>query len=219
VTPSDGADLFHPGEIKSSHEVVRNAVRRAIVSGALPGGSRLIQAELASQLGVSATPVREALRELASEGLVEFDRYRGAIVHETTADELRQIYAMRIALEPLAVARATGNLPDEDVVHARQLIAQMAATDDIPTFVELNREFHALLTEASRSRHMIAILRTLRDASALYVRESFLNRSDLMRTSNDEHAALLDAMVSGDAERATEISAAHFRNTLDSLNG
>jgi DNA-binding GntR family transcriptional regulator len=203
--------------VRTSHEIVLGALRRAIVSGELPGGTHLVQTDLAAQLGVSATPVREALRDLVAEGLVELDRYRGAVVHEPTPAELREIYDMRIALEPLAIERIVGHVPAADRNAAADLIAAMDATDDVPTFVEHNRRFHELLVDLSGSPRLIATLRTLRDASALYVGASLSNSLGLMRSSNREHEELLDACVAGDGDRATAIVIRHLRATVDTI--
>ena len=80
---------------QTAHEYVREVLRRAILSGDIPVGSRLVQAELATTLEVSTTPVREALRDLASEGLIQFDPHRGAVVSELSGEELQEIYEIR----------------------------------------------------------------------------------------------------------------------------
>jgi DNA-binding GntR family transcriptional regulator len=204
--------------LRTSHEVVSASLRRAIVSGALPGGTRLVQTDLAVEMGVSTTPIREAFRDLVAEGLLEFDRYRGAIVHAPTVAELSEIYEMRIALEPMAVRRAAaGNISDAEAGLANELIVSMDATDDVAAFVEFNRHFHELLTEWSRAPRLIATLRTLRDAAALYVGASLERDRALMRSSNREHQQLLDALRAGYGDLAAKIIVRHFRATVDTI--
>jgi DNA-binding GntR family transcriptional regulator len=217
-SPLSQLPVLKDEDLRTSHEVVSAALRRAIVSGALPGGSRLVQTELAAEMGVSTTPIREAFRDLVAEGLLEFDRYRGAIVHEPTIEELREIYDMRLALEPIALRRAAGRITDEQAAEASELIAAMDDTDDVPTFVELNRRFHELLTNLSASPRLIATLRTLRDAAALYVGASLEGDRDLMRSSNREHQQLLDACRVGDADLAEGLIVRHFQATVDSIS-
>src|SRR3990172_11947171 len=91
---------------QTAHEFVRGVLRRAILNGELASGSRLVQAELAAMLDVSTTPVREALRDLATEGLVQFDPHRGAIVSELSSEDVHAISAFRTVLDPLALGRA-----------------------------------------------------------------------------------------------------------------
>ncbi len=87
-------------------QYVRSILRKAILNGELTSGSRLVQAELAAMLDVSTTPLREALRDLATEGPVQFDPHRGAIVTELSEDDLHDIYELRLVLEPLAMRQA-----------------------------------------------------------------------------------------------------------------
>src|SRR5262245_24385406 len=87
---------------QTAPQAVADALREAILSGALPGGSRLIQSSLANHFGVSSTPVREALRQLAAEGLVQFDSYRGAVVFTPSAEEIEDVWDLLLRLEPVA---------------------------------------------------------------------------------------------------------------------
>ena len=98
--PGDATGLT-AGTRQTAHEYVREVLRRSILNGDLPGGSRLVQAELAATLEVSTTPIREALRDLASEGLVRFDPHRGAVVTELDDEDLRD----RLVQKGLARAR------------------------------------------------------------------------------------------------------------------
>lgn len=206
------------GDLRTSHEVVSAALRRAIVSGELPGGTRLVQSELAAQLGVSTTPIREAFRDLVAEGLLEFDRYRGAVVHRPTAGELSEIYDMRLALEPLAIRLAAERITEPQVRAACELVTAMDETKDVATFVELNRRFHELLTGVSGSRRLVAALRTLRDAASLYVTASLEADHDLMRSSNREHQRMADACASGDADLAAQLIVRHLHRTVAALS-
>lgn len=96
--------LEHPGfSLRTAQENVLQYLRHAIVSGRLPPGTRLVQAELAATLNISVTPIREALRELGAIGLVDLDPFRGAVVHTPTLAELEDIFEIRAALLPLNI--------------------------------------------------------------------------------------------------------------------
>lgn len=204
---------------RTAHEAVLETLRAAIVGGELTGGTRVVQADLARQLGTSTTPVREAIRDLVAEGLLEFDRYRGAIVHRPTPGELNEIYAMRTALEPLAMREAAARIRPGELDAAAELIAAMDRTDDVATFVNANRRFHEVVSDAARLPRLAAVLKTLRDTSAIYVGASLRRDPHLMRRTNAEHVTLLEALRERDAEQAARLIVAHLHNTVDEVGG
>ena len=202
---------------RTAHEAVRESIRQAIMRGDLEGGTRLIQSELGESLGVSTTPVREALRDLATEGLVEFDRYRGAVVHTPSLEEGREIYEIRLLLEPVAARKAVQRISDEDLRAASALLSRMDDEDDIGRFADLNRSFHAVLLTPGVSARLEPILRVLRDAAAIHVSASIKVRPSQMRDSNAIHHRLLDAYRRRDAEAAAELTSRHLSSTVEAL--
>jgi len=192
-------------------------MRQAIMRGDLQGGTRLIQSELAESLGVSTTPVREAMRDLATEGLIDFDRYRGAIVHTPTLDEVREIYEIRLLLEPAAARKAVHRISKEDLRTASALLSQMDDEDDIGRFVDLNRSFHAVLLTPGVPARLEPILRVLRDAAAIHVSASLKAQPSQMRDSNAIHHRLLDAYRRHDAEAAAELTSRHLSSTVETI--
>jgi DNA-binding GntR family transcriptional regulator len=207
-------DGFSP---RTAHEAVRESIRQAILRGDLEGGTRLIQSELAESLGVSTTPVREALRDLTTEGLVEFDRYRGAVVHSPTLEEVREIYEICLLLEPAATRKAVHRISEEDLRAASALLARMDEEDDIGRFVDLNRSFHALLLTPGVPARLEPILRVLRDAAAIHVSASLKAQPSQMRDSNAIHHHLLDAYRRRDAEAAAELTTRHLSSTVEAI--
>ena len=185
--------------------------------GDLQGGTRLIQSELAESLGVSTTPVREAMRDLATEGLIDFDRYRGAIVHTPTLDEVREIYEIRLLLEPAAARKAVHRISKKDLRTASALLSQIDDEDDIGRFVDLNRSFHAVLLTPGVPARLEPILRVLRDAAAIHVSASLKARPSQMRDSNAIHHRLLDAYRRHDAEAAAELTSRHLSSTVETI--
>jgi DNA-binding GntR family transcriptional regulator len=198
-------DLPRDGSRRTAHELVRDTLRRAILRGTLPGGLRLVQAEIAAQLEVSTTPVREALRDLATEGLIRLDAHRGAIVRELDYSEVEEIYDLRKLLEPEALRRAAENITEEELEHAASLQAQMDGVTDAGVWADLNREFHATLVRAARAPRLINILQNLRDSAAPYVGLSLQASEEKRRLANDQHREILEAMRAGDADKGVTL--------------
>jgi DNA-binding GntR family transcriptional regulator len=202
-------------DLRTAHSTVKGLIRDAILSGKLGAGTRLVQTELAESLAVSITPIREALRELASEGLVDFDAYRGAVVHEPTTEELENIYEIRSQLLPLSVRKGVLRITEAELAEARQLAAQMETSAGQREWVDLNRRFHQVFDGASRNPHLTAILGRLGDLSDLYVNLSVVARTERRLSAGDEHRQLCDAFARGDTERAVEITVRHLRATVE----
>jgi DNA-binding GntR family transcriptional regulator len=201
----------------TAHSYVLEHLRRAILDGDLPGGTRLRQVELASEFAVSVTPVREALRDLASEGLVVFDPHRGSTVRRLDLNEVREIYAMRIALEPIMVRRMVGNVVADRLNEAERLIRKLDRVKDRAIWSELNLHFHACFNDTDKTSRLTTTLNGLRDSASSYVSLSLQASPDRRAESNLEHVQILESYRSGDTERAIEISVQHMRTTLSTI--
>ena len=200
VLPRDGL---------SAHELARETLRQAILRGQLPGGARLVQADLAVHLRVSTTPVREALRDLATEGLIVLDRHRGGLVRELSRSEMQDIAMLRGLLEPTAVSMAVERISEAELDHADALCREMTQEVEVGTWLELNRTFHYIFHDATRSPRMSSILRSLQDGASVYVGQVQHGYPDLRRMSNQQHAALVKAARARDKEEAIRIQASH----------
>lgn len=198
----------------TAHGYVLQRMRQAILDGELPAGSRLIQAELATQFDVSITPVREALRDLAGEGLVVFDPHRGSRVRSFDLAEVREIYQIRMALEPLMVDRMIGKVDADRLEDAARLIRKMERTKDIGVWSDLNRRFHACFAEEGRSSRLATILSGLRDSASTYVGLSLRASPERRAESDQEHTEILEAYRAGDVDEATRLAVQHMRTTL-----
>lgn len=199
---------------RTAHEFVHHALRAAVLDGTLPSGARLVQSDLAQQLGVSTTPVREALRDLATEGLVVLDPHRGAVVRALNIEEVRELYELRMTLEPLMVQRVAASITDERLDRAAELHGRMAEPCDPQTWSRLNRDFHALFSETADSSRLASILTSLRDSAAPYVAMSLLARPGQAPQANAEHAEMVTAYRAGDVDRAVELTLGHLSSTL-----
>lgn len=216
-TPSLAASFGAQAPVRqTAHELVREHLRRAILSSAVPGGTRLIQAEVALQLGVSTTPVREALRDLATEGLVDFDPHRGAVVHELDHTELIELYGMRAAVEPLVLRSAAQGDLSVSLAAASAIQDQLELTSEPTAWAELNWRFHGELT-SSASRRLRAIVKTLQDVSALYVARSVTMDKRRMLEGNAEHRQILVALRAGDVDTAAGCLERHLASTVSSM--
>jgi DNA-binding GntR family transcriptional regulator len=205
------------GDVKrrTAQEQVLESLRRAILGGLLEPGTALVLSELSERLGVSRTPIREAIRELAAEGLVDFDSYRSAVVHTPTVEEAEELYELRLILEPLAVRKSVDRISDAQLEEASALQREMVEVEDVGRWVELNREFHSKLNDAAESPRLNAIVSGLRNVSGMQVSLSLKASPHELERSNREHAEILQAFRDRDADRAVELTEAHLRATLN----
>lgn len=213
------SSLYNGQQRRTAHEIVRDTLRHAILNGSLPGGSRLVQADIAAQLNVSTTPVREALRDLTSDGLVQFDPHRGAVVYEIDMDELKEIYEIRKALESLAIRLATARITKAQLAEATAVQRQMVKVKDPSLWVEENWKFHQLLEDAAGSSRLAALVKNIQGTAALYVAHSVRLKPKRIQEGNAEHRAILDAMQQGDADKAADFLREHLDRTLEAILG
>jgi DNA-binding GntR family transcriptional regulator len=199
---------------RTAQESVKEYLRSGILAGELAPGTRLAQSEIAATLKVSITPVREALRDLRMEGLVDVDTFRGAVVHVPSLRELDEIFAIRQRLVPLAIELGVSNITDDELAQCRRLVDEMHQTTDSVHWGLLNRRFHNILDESSRNRRLAEMLRQLSDVAALYVHLSLDDESDRRGEAEHEHGALVDAFASQDVGLATSLYLGHFEGTL-----
>jgi DNA-binding GntR family transcriptional regulator len=197
--------------IKSVPMTIKEQLIGEIISGHLAPGTRLIQADLAYQFGVSLTPIREALRELCSEGLADIDPFVGVAVHKPTLESLREVYEMRSALEPLTIPRSGWKLSSDQLARAGKLIEKMDQEADRAGWTAANRVFHNLLRSNSRNQRALVTLERLENLSDLYVSLSIGTRDD----ANTEHREMLEAHRSGKREAVLRLTALHLRRTYE----
>jgi DNA-binding GntR family transcriptional regulator len=201
----------------TAHEFVHDTLRRAILSGALPGGVRLVQADIASQLSVSTTPVREALRDLAAEGLVVFRAHIGAVVRELDFEELVELYDIRKALEPLAIQRAAARITPDELAAAAALAKAMEQESEPAAWAALNRTFHGVLEDAAQASFIRTVLKGVQDIAAIYVAHSLIIEPGRITSGNEEHRAMLEALGRGDGDTASAILVEHLDSTLQAV--
>lgn len=200
-------------------------LREQILMGDLAPGAVLSQVQLAQTLGLSRTPLREALRRLVAEYLVTGDFNRRMRVSELNLDDLDQIYAMRIALEPVGIRATMPRLDSAGRERLTQhLVGMGEAIDvlDLERFRHEHRAFHLGLTAGSGMR-MNAVLEELWDHSEryrlAYLQHNYADRdsasAERLRASQLEHRSILDAALAGDMRGCTDQLVAHLRRTVD----
>ena len=202
---------------RTTHELVLELLREKIISGDLVAGSRLVQSELALSMEVSTTPVREALRDLASEGLVRFDPHIGAVVQGLSSLEFEEIYEARMLLEPMAIRRAAGAMSAELLDRLEQIHQQMLKETNPTRWVQLNRNFHMSIYETAVSPRIATIIRSLQDASVMYVGVA-LGQPGLLPEANEGHSAILEAVRSGDQDAAAEATLNHLQSSMEAFD-
>lgn len=196
-------------------DLVRDALRAAILRGDLPGGSRLVQTEIAAQLKVSTTPVREAMRDLSSEGLITLDSHRIGTVRKPDWDEMVEIVEIRRSLEAFAVSRAMANITGAQLDQARALADDLSREEDIGSWVQKNSQFHSIFHQATRTKRLGAMLQALEEAGGVFVAQAQRLHPEIRRRAIDDHFALLDAYAAKDVERAVEIQKSHMNLPLE----
>lgn len=194
-------------------------IREQISDGTLPRGGRLHQEELATELGVSRTPVREALRRLAAEGLVEIQTNRGARVADIDMSDMPTPYEARLVVEPGAARLAAQRRLSAPQARMRDAIArQREAIPDLARGFAANRDFHIALVEAAGNELVLEFVRHLwvsRIGAAIY--ELQAETGDQMRRDADEHEEILEAIAAGDARRAESLTRRHVAGALRRL--
>jgi DNA-binding GntR family transcriptional regulator len=201
----------------SAVDLVRSALRTAILRGDLAGGSSLVQTELAAQLGVSTTPVREAMRDLATEGLITLDSHKIGTVRQLDWDEMVEIVDMRRALENVAVERAMSNMTPELLAEAKSLADDLASENDVGAWVEKNNSFHSLFHDATDTSRLSTLLKSLEEAAGVFVAQAQRLHPETRRQAIQDHYALIEAYQNHDITRAVEVQHTHLNLPLVSV--
>jgi len=206
-------------ENRTLWERVHEFLREEILSDRLPPGTDLQEVALASALGVSRGPVREALGRLSAEGLVMIRPRNGAVVRSFSKDEFIEAYQVREALETFALRLAVPKMSEEQLVALDRLLDQMidqAVAEDVPAFFSTNATFHEALVEASGNRRLNEMHRQLFRQLGRYHMRSLALRGNLQE-SIDEHREIMRAVRARDIELASELLAEHIRIPLRRL--
>ncbi|MGQ9548051.1 MAG: GntR family transcriptional regulator [Roseiflexus sp.] len=200
-------------------QYVLETVRADILSGRYPMNSRLDQQAIAAELGVSIIPVRECLRQLEAEGLVQISPRRGVFVVELSIDEFREIYSIREVLEELAIQKALPHMTPTHLEHVSQInerFVQAIQDRAFATALEINQEFHLALYEPSQQPLLIDLISSLSTRSMRY-RQIYVNLPNRAQQAIVDHETILTACRNGDVSAAGQAVRNHLRRTLEGV--
>ena len=211
--------LLFENQALTTADTVANRLRAEILRGDLKVDQVLRQDKIASRLGTSTIPVREALFQLNAEGLVEFIPNRGAFVSRLSAEELREIYDLRLSLESLALSKAMPRLTDDHIEQAEAILEQMDLERDIIKWGELNWNFHRVLLEPAGMPRLIGMLRNLHLNLIRFLLQNVSAPEEIELRSEHrlEHAQILDACRARDAEIGEILLRRHLTMTSNLL--
>jgi DNA-binding GntR family transcriptional regulator len=198
---------------------IADELRGAILSGELSPGERIRQEEIAEQFGASRIPVREALRILVTDGLVNMVSNSGAWVSSLTQEECSEQYQIRERLEPLLLRYSMPQLTDEDMSVMTSLVQQMKETTDIEDFMRLDREFHWVTYSGATTNTLTEMIERLWNTTQPYRRVfTRMVRSGGIEITHLEHELLVEAIKRQDNEEAERILHGHIRRTRIELD-
>ena len=200
-------------------DVVFQTLRAAILKGDLKPGERLMEMQLASKLGVSRTPIREAIRMLEKEGLAVTIPRKGAEVARMTEKDMVDVLEIREALEELAVCLACRVITPEETLElkaAMDAFEEKTKTGDVPEIGEADENFHDVLYRASENQKLIAMLNNLREQMYRY-RVEYLKDPRIYKRLIDEHHALYEAVCKGDAVLAGTCTREHLQRQTEAV--
>ncbi len=200
-------------------EIVCEVLREAIRGGVLKPGEWLKENDLADELLVSRTPVREAIRKLEQEGYVVTVPRRGAYVASVSIRDINEIFEIRSALEVLACELAAERITEEEQERLERLLVAIGRAieeHDMERIVQTDIEFHELLYQAARNERLLAIIGNLREQLTRF-RTISMSYPGRLKATLEEHRSLVDAIGSGDARRARKMAAKHMENSEQTL--
>ncbi len=200
-------------------EVVCETLREAIISGVLRPGERLMEIQLAEELGVSRTPVREAIRKLELEGFVIMIPRRGTYVADLSIKDINEVFEVRSALDSLANGLAAERITEEELEQMERLLVQISACVDngnMEKIVELDGQFHDILYRASRNDRLVGIINNLREQLTRFRTISMAYPGRLKKTI-EEHTQLVEAIAARDVDLAQQLAVEHMANSEQTL--
>jgi DNA-binding GntR family transcriptional regulator len=194
---------------KSLTQIIMESLRQRIFEGEYAPGMRLNITDLAHAFGASAVPVREALRNLEAEGLIEFRLNRGVVVRNLSHEVVRELFLIRVPLESLAASEAARLATDEDIAELDSLVAKMEKNIGADSWHKSHRHFHERLCQISRLPRLIQLVDSLRGQMRPYSKV-YLQDRDHVLLAQQEHREMVDCLRRRDPDRIARIIHAHL---------
>ncbi|WP_055402928.1 MULTISPECIES: GntR family transcriptional regulator [unclassified Mycobacterium] len=198
-------------------------VKTRVLTGAFPGGELISEGDVATALGMSRTPVREAFLRLEAEGLLRLYPQRGALVVPVSPDEVRSVMEARLVLEQFAATKVVGRGPATCAAVFEKMSAELRrqreAVDrcDWPEFLDADRAFHAITLTESGNTILSGFYASLRDRQMRMIGESALRDPDRVAAILDEHREIAEALRDGDGQRALRAVQTHLAGTVRAI--
>lgn len=195
---------------------VYEAIKKDILCGKYAPGDVLNERPLSEELGISRTPIREALQMLAQDGWVQIETYKGAVVRAFDLKYMQELSKIRRALEVCAVEDATANITDTDVRHLEEIQAsqrQMLDHFNLENYILWDREFHCFIYDLSHNQELIHLLRNYFDIFRFLGTQAVMNTEERRQTTLQEHQSILDAMRNRDVAAAVQAMRYHMEST------
>ena len=204
-------------ESRPIREIAYEVLKKAIITGEIPAGERIVETDYADRLHISRTPLREALRKLERDGLVEYVMRRGVIVHAFTTEDVEQIYTIRNCLEILTLPDIIEKATPEDIAHLRELLAKMDelnAKNDVEALSPVAREFHTAITAISGKNRILRVIEGqdeyIRRFSAMAIKQE-----DRRNEANEEHHRLVDLIEQKDLPAFEDLMKQHIERSKE----
>jgi DNA-binding GntR family transcriptional regulator len=204
---------------KPLRELVFESLREAIIAGQLKPGERMMEIQLAEEMGVSRTPIREAIRKLELEGLVVMVPRKGAYVAGLSLKDVAEVFEIRRALEGLASELAADRITEAELENLERYLVKIAEeieVGDLNKVVDTDTDFHTLLYQASRNQRLSLIISNLREQIQRF-RATSLAIPGRMKEALEEHRQIVEAISSRDGETARRLAQEHIENAENSL--
>ncbi len=201
-------------DYKPLREVIFTTLREAIIMGELKPGERLMEVQLSQKMGVSRTPVREAIRKLELEGFVNMVPRKGAEVAKLSVKDIMDVLEVRASLDGLATSLAASRITDEEIKELKHVLTQFenyVEKDNLQGVIKKDVEFHEVIYNASKNDKLIQILNNLREQvyrfRVIYLKD-FSSTKEVVK----EHSEIYDAIINKDSIGAREAAERHIRN-------
>jgi len=206
-------------DYKPLRDVIFNTIREAIIAGELKPGERLMEVQLAEKMGVSRTPVREAIRKLELEGMVEMIPRKGAHVAEVSVKDIMDVLEVRASLDGLATSLAATRITPDEIKELKHVYSQFVTNvekENVNGTIKKDVEFHDVIYRASRNEKLIQISNNLKEQvqrfRVIYLK-GFGSTKDVIR----EHEQIIEAITTNDSELALKIAYEHIKKQEDTI--
>jgi len=204
---------------KPLREIVFETLREAIINATLKPGERLMEIQLAEEMGVSRTPVREAIRKLELEGFVVMIPRKGAYVAGISMKDIADVFEIRTAMEGLAAGLAAERITEEELEQLERIlvkIGECVKDNNLEKLIEVDTEFHDTLFKASRNERLVQIVSHLREQIQRF-RTASLSTPGRMKYALEEHKKIVEAVSERNVELAQALAREHIENAENSM--